>query len=245
MSNKINSVSRIHETILSITGANDQTSVIDVWALTFDIKETDSLKKAALVSEKLVLLLTELKLAEKEIAKSFTSSSYTDHFTKLNNAFSPIYLSANWNSVRQYLSVEVMSSLAIFREALPNEEELISADELNELHARISELENFLENSSLPERVIQLINRHISLIREALSNYKISGVMALIEARRAAYGEFFEVKEVLDPEFNPEEISKLKIIWGAVNKLTDGALKVYGVYEIGKEVLPALEQFLK
>lgn len=245
MSNKINSVSRIHETLLSVTGASTQTSVIDVWAHTFDVKETDTLKKAALVSEKLVLMLDELQLAENEISKTFSNAAYAKLITSLNNAFSPILLSASWNSVQQYLSSDVMSSLAIFREALPNEEELISADELNELHARISELENFLENSSLPERVIQLIKRHIALIREALSNYKISGAKALIAARRAAYGQFFEVNEVLNPDFNPEEISKLKIIWSTVNKLTDSALKAYGLYEIGKEALPALEQFLK
>lgn len=245
MSNKINSVSRIHEALLSITGASNQISAVDVWAQTLDIVETDPLKKAVLVSKKLVLLLNELQVAENDIAKTFSSAAYANLITSLNNAFSPILLSANWNSVQQHLTSDVMSSLAIFREALPNEEELISADELNELHARISELDNFLENSSLPEGVIQLIKRHIALIREALSNYKISGAKALIEARRAAYGQFFEVNEVLDPNFNPEEISKLKLIWSTVNKLTDSALKVYGLYEIGKEALPALEQFLK
>lgn len=245
MDSKINSVSRIHEILLNIAGASSQTSVLDVWAQTFEVNEADGIKKATLVSEKLVLLLNELQLAENEIAKSFSEAAYSRLIVNLNNAFSPMLLSANWNSVHQYLSVDIMSSLAIFREALPNEEQSINIEELNELHARISELENFLENSSLPDRVIQLIKRHIRLIREALSNYKITGAKTLIEARRAAYGEFFEVKEVLQENYNPDEIVKLKTIWSQLNKLTDGALKIYGLYEIGKEALPALEQFLK
>ena len=245
MNNNINSISRIHEILLSIAGTSDQRRVLDVWAQAFDVNETEDIKKAALVSEKLVLLLEELELAKNEIEKKFTKNAYNTMVESLNNAFSPMLLPAGWNSIQHYLSSDVMASLAIYREALPNEEQSINIEELNELHARMSELEIFLESSSLPDRVIQLIKRHIKLIREALSNYKITGAIALIEARRASYGEFFEVKEILQKDYNPEEISKLKAIWSGLNKLTDGALKAYGLYEIGKEALPAFEQFLK
>ena len=154
MNSKINSVSRIHEILLNIAGASPQTSVLDVWAQTFEVNETDGIKKAALVSEKLVLLLNELQLAENEIAKSFSEAAYSRLIANLNNAFSPMLLSANWNSVHQYLSlIHILGN--------PHAVTLVEDIE----SANVAELGPQIEShASFPQRVnagfMQVVNAH-------------------------------------------------------------------------------------
>ncbi|MGZ8269694.1 MAG: hypothetical protein ACXW1T_00780 [Methylophilus sp.] len=243
MNNKINSLSRIHDILLSLDGVLTQSAVVDVWSQAFELTSIEGVKRVSLVSEKLILLLDEVELAENKLALNYPSKTYNSMVGNLNNAFSPMLLGTTWGSVKQYLAPDVMMAIQILRETLPNEEELIKPEELNELHARLSELETFLEKSVLPERVVGLIKRHIKLIREALSNFSITGAKGLVEARRASYGEFFEVKEILQSK-DKHEISELKAIWEMVNKITDGALKVYGLYELSKETVPLLENFI-
>ena len=243
MNNKINSLSRIHDILLDLDGVSTQRAVVDVWVQAFELTSIEGIKRVSLVSEKLILLLDEVELAAAKLSLNYPSETYNSMVENLNNAFSPMLLGATWGSVKQYLVPEVMMAIQILRETLPNEEELIKVEELSELHARLSELEAFLEKSVLPERVIKLIKRHIKLIREALSNFSITGAKGLIEARRASYGEFFEVNEIFQNK-NSSEISELKAIWIMVNKITDGALKVYGLYELSKETVPLLEKFI-
>lgn len=243
MNNKINSLSRIHDILLSLDRVSTQGAVVDVWGQAFELTSIEGVKKASLVSEKLVLLLNEVELAENKLSSTYSSEIYSPMVGSLNNVFSPMLLGASWDSVKQYLTPDIMMAIKILRETLPNEEEIIKPEELNELHARLSELESFLENSDLPERVVGLIKRHIRLIREALSNFSITGAKGLVEARRASYGEFFEVNEIFQNE-NSSEVSELKAIWVMVNRITDGALKVYGLYELSKETVPLLESFI-
>jgi hypothetical protein len=243
MNNKINSLSRINDIVLSLEAVSTKKSVVEGWAQVFELASEEDVKKASLVSEKLVLLLDEVELAKNKLALSYPSNTYELMVRNLNNAFSPVLLGATWPSVTQHLVPEVKMAIQILKETLPNEEDLVNHEELNELHARLSELETFLEKSVLPERVVGLIKRHIKLIREALSNFSITGAKGLVEARRASYGEFFEVKEIFQNEKSPE-VTKLKAIWVMVNKVTDGALKVYGLYELSKESVPLLEAFI-
>ena len=122
-----------------------------------------------------------------------------------------------------------------------SEEELIKQDDLNELYARISELEEFLKNSELPSRLQTLIERHINLIRQALAEYPIAGAKALIEARRSAVGELLELKgQFKDVPKNSAEINKLSELWDNFNTDADTALKVYGLIEIGQKVIELL-----
>lgn len=198
------------------------------------------------VAERLNSLLNELILMKNQLLKSeFEEETYTSEIQQIELALDPIYFNATWNSISQHLTPVTIKSLLIFSQSLPNEETEITSDEINELFARLSELESFLENSKLPDRLIQMIKNHIYLIREALYEYPIAGAKALIEARRAAYGEITEVRDLLKENEDSAEIKKHFEVLKLFRNIADDATRIIGVIEIGKKAVPWLESFLK
>ena len=245
MPKKINSAYRIHKIISSTTNQPPNSPTLGVWATAFDIKESSGTKVGLKVAKRLDSLLNELSLMKCQLLKSdFDEETYTTDIQHIELALDPVYFNSTWNSVTQYLTPVTIKSLLIFSQSLPNEETEITSDEINELFARLSELENFLENSTLPDRLIQLIRNHIYLIREALYEYPIAGAKALIEARRAAYGEIVELKGELKENKSVPEIKKHFRILKHFSNIADGAIRVQGVVEIGKKAVPWLESFL-
>ena len=195
MTNNINSIYRIHALLTKIPPVTQNTQVLEVWVQLFELTESNPNKKAATVAEQLGWLLREVELAKSELKNTGHSANlYESALIHLEQAFSPMLLSNSWNSVQQYLDAQTLQTLAIYSQVVPNEEELIKQDDLNELYARIAELEEFLKTSELPSRLQTLIERHINLIRQALAEYPIAGAKALIEARRSAVGELLELK---------------------------------------------------
>lgn len=187
-------------------------------------------------------MLQELENARLELINTGHSENlYENAIGHLENAFSPMLLPSTWSNVEQYLVPQTLQTLAIYSQVVPNEEELIKDDDLNEIYAHISELEVFLESSELPSRLQSLIERHINLIRQALAEYPIAGAKALIEARRSAIGELVELKGQFEdvPKDSPE-LKKLSELWENVNTVADTSLKVYGLIELGQKVIELL-----
>lgn len=245
MPKKINSAYRIHKILSSTSGQPPNSPTIGVWASAFDITESSGTKVGLKVAQRLGSLLNELTLMKSQLLKSdIEEETYTSDIQQIELAIDPAYFNSTWNSVTQYLTPVTIKSLLIFSQSLPNEETEITSDEINELFARLSELESFLENSTLPDRLIQLIRNHIYLIREALYEYPIAGAKALIEAKRAAYGEITEVKDALKENENTTEIKKHFEVLKHLRNLADRAIRIQGVVEIGKRAKPWLESFL-
>ncbi|MDI1308171.1 MAG: hypothetical protein PSV17_01885 [Methylotenera sp.] len=244
MNNNINSIFRIHALLTKIPSVAQNTQVLEVWAQLFELTESDSNKKAAVVAERLGWLLKEVDLAKSELKNTgHPASLYESVLIHLEHAFSPMLLPSIWSSVQQYLDAQTIQTLAIYSQVVPNEEELIKEYDLNELYARISELEEFLKNSELPIRLQTLIERHINLIRQALAEYPIAGAKALIEARRSAVGELLELKHQFnDVPKKSVELNKLSELWENVNAVADNALKGYGLIEIGQKVIDLLSK---
>ena len=246
MPKKINSAYRIHKILSTTTNQPPNSPTLEVWANAFDVKESSGTKVGLKVALRLDSLLSELTLLKSQLLKSdIEEETYSQDIQHVELAIDPVYFNSTWNSVTQYLTPVTIKSLLIFSQSLPNEESEISSDEINELFARLSELENFLENTTLPDRLIQLIRNHIYLIREALYEYPIAGAKALIEARRAAYGEIIEVKDELKDNKNTSEIKKHFEILKKLGDIADGAIRIDGLIQIGKKAVPWLESLLK
>jgi hypothetical protein len=210
MAKHINSVYRIHALISNIPSPPENTQVVEVWAQLFKLDSLSPNKKASAVTDRLSWVLRELELSYEQLKNTGHSESlYQDAITHLEHAFSPMLLPNQWPNVRQYLTQETLKTLAIYSETLPDEEVLITDDDLNELHTRVAELETFLENSTLPNRLLELIKHHLSLIKQALEEYPIAGAKALIKARQAAFGEIFEAQDIFKENRDCPEIKKL------------------------------------
>jgi hypothetical protein len=232
MPKKINSAFRIHKIISSTTNQQPNSPTLGVWATAFDIKESSGTKIGLKVAQRLGSLLNELNLMKIQLLKyGFEEEIYNTEIQHIELAIDPVYFNSTWNSVTQYLTPTTIKSIQIFSQSLPNEETEISSDEINELFVRLSELESFLENSTLPERLILLIISQISLIRDALYEYPIAGEKALREAIRYAKGEYPEVEDLINENISKQEIQKLGEIWSKVDGLSKKAVQVKDVFE--------------
>ena len=233
MPKKINSAYRLHKIISSTIGQPNTAHALGVWALALAVEELGNPRTGLKVTQRLSSVLNELTLMKNQLQKSdFEEDTYTSEVQHIELAIDPLLLNANWNSVSQYLTPVTIKSLLLFSQSLPNEETEITSDEINELFARLSELESFLENSTLPERLILLIISQISLIREALYEYSIAGEKALREAIRYAKGEYPEVEDLINENKSKQEIQKLGEIWCKVDELSKKAVHVNDVIEL-------------
>jgi hypothetical protein len=245
MAKNLNPASRILRVLEETTSTTDNTQVLEAWANIFFIKEAQPIKRAVAVTQLLQAMHQELELASNGLAKaSFSVSLYESAFSKIENAISPMILPNTWNSARQYLSAEVFTALAFCAEILPDEESQISQEDLIEIQNQVDELRDTLATANLPARLRTLIEHHISLIENALSEYKIVGAKALREAGRAALGEIIEVRAEISESKEEPAIKKLDATWKKVNNVADIALKAEKLAQLGQKAWDAISSIL-
>ncbi len=236
MPNNINSASRLVALLKSIPSHPDNTQTLEVWSNLFEIKEARPHRKAILVGERLSAMHREIELVQEQMRKAnFSESLYATAASHVENALSAMLLPATWNQARQYLTPETFVALSFCGEILPDEESAIEPSELASIAAQVQELEDLLAASTLPARLLVLIEHHIALIRRALAEYPISGAKALREVARTALGEIIELKETVTVNREAPEIGKLGAVWKHVNEAADIALKAEKVAQIGQK----------
>lgn len=242
-----NSASRLYAFLKSLPGHAENTQILSAWASALQIEEPDTSRQARLVSERLAALSKELDLIREGMRHGdFSSHLYTKALAAFDAAFSPMYLSSNWNHVRQQLKPEHMLALQFCAEILPDEEDEIPQADLDEITSLLAELEELAANSDeLPVQLRRLIENQVTEIRIALASYEIAGAKVLREAVRSSYGELVEAKDVIAEHKNSPEISKLAEVWRKVNLAADTALKIDGVVQVGHKAWLFIESVIK
>lgn len=245
MANNINSASRLHALLKKASGNSAQTQILEVWANLFEVAEANPNKKSIAVAERLGSMFREVNLIREQMDKTdFGESLYSSALSKIELALSTMILSGTWNSAQQYLTPETLVALEFCGEILPDEEALISSEELAEIRSRVKDLQESLSSSQLPPRLRTLVEHHIDLILRALAEYPIAGAMALREAARTGLGEFMEVSETVKANRGAPEISMLGAVWDKVNKAADVALKAEKLAQLGQKAWSMLENIL-
>lgn len=245
MPKNINSASRLVSLLRNIPAHPDHTQSLEVWARLFEIAEDNPNRKSIAVTDRLSVMYRELEIVRDEMKKAnYSEDLYKDTFTSLEHAFSAMLLPASWQNVRQHLSPETFKTLAFCGEILPNEESQIEPAEIAAIQELLFELENTLNDSTLPARLRALIIHHIHLIRQAFLEYPISGAKVLKEASRTAHGEIIEIKKTIDSNRDNPEIKKLDAIWKKFNNATNTALKIDRLAELGQKAYDTIGGFL-
>lgn len=245
MAKNINSASRLHSILTQVTGSSPNATALVTWSSVFQINEGGDVKKAMLVSERLRWLHQELDILRSQMLNANISEKlYIAAFNNIEHSISPLLLPTTWNNGVQYLKPENLLALEFCSEILPDEENLIDAETLEEIRAMVQELEVMLETSVLPESLISLIRHHIKLIYCALDQYPIIGATALREAARTALGELVEAREIIKENSQAEEVSKLGSLWGKVNNAADIALKADKLSQLASKTWGVLENIL-
>lgn len=235
---KINSASRLNKILRQTDRISANTNVCKGWRELFSIESTDENQEYIDVTNKLRLLHLEVQHIKKQLLKHNVSADVWDAtLRKAEASISPRLLHAQWNNVRQYLTEDTFVSLSFCSAILEDEESSISEIDFQDLRAMLKELNDLLDNSTLPDSLKALIRNHIELINSAISDYPISGANALRDASKRAIGDIVVYKDILTSNQDLEIVKKYSHVWSKLGKITDTAIKLDSVLTIGSKML--------
>ncbi|OXX66858.1 hypothetical protein, partial [Vibrio sp. V03_P4A6T147] len=225
MARNINSAFRVREILQSVVSKPDQVVGSEVWAEVFDIKEVDSSRKNFRISRCLADLHDEVEQIRVEMLKlGYSADLYDSSLNSCNIAFAVNLIGNSWVSAKQNIKPEVILALGFCSEILPNEEELVDLENLEQLALMASELRSELSNSSLPAYTLHIIEKHLSKIEEAISKYRAIGAKALEDVVHSAYGEVIANDKIFKEAQGSSELHKLSIIWQKTKSVLDGVV---------------------
>lgn len=225
MENKTNSAIRLNK-IIQKAYKNDNKIIADVWKNIFDINESNKHFTEMAVIDCLNNLNDEFELFKVKMKETdFSENLYKNEITQLqNNLIVPTGINGDWQPRKQQITDVQFKILDFCSEILPNDEISINNEEIEELKKLLDELEDFIENNSLPADLNNIIKKHISKIKTALYSYNIKGANVFDEVLQSAYGEIIKNPDLFKTKSNEEVRSKLSKIWS----------KVQTVYKTGK-----------
>lgn len=245
MPKKLNSASRLLHIFEQANSLPDAIQTLEAWTKLLSIDEGNPHKRVLIVGDQIQAMYRELDLIAAGMESAdFSKTLYENVIDKVRHAISPMSFPGTWNQTKQYFGPDVLTSFAYCSEILPDEEALISDEDINEIRAKLADLKASLEDATIPHRLRKLIEHHIELINTALIEYPISGAKAFREAGRTAIGEIIEAREAIAPARATPAVSKLNATWEKINKAADIALKTEKIAQLGQRAWEVIGNML-
>lgn len=237
-----NSASRLHGLFASLQGQTAQTQVLSCWIQTFAVPESTPKRQAIEVARRLDSVNRELDLVRGGMSQAtYSPSLYEGALSAFEEAASPMLLPHTWNSVQQYLTPQNLLALEFCSEILPDEESVISPEQLTEILGLVADLRVAAQSDTTPNNLRALLLHHVELIERAVAAYPITGVKALREAAQSGLGELVEAKGEVAVHSKSEEVSKLAKTWKKVGEVADGAIKADKFIQVGHKAWNLIE----
>jgi len=244
MENKTNSAIRLNK-IIQNAYKNDNKIIVDVWKNIFDIKESNKHNLEMAIIKCLNNLNDEFELFKQNMSKtSFSENLYKNEITRLqNNLIVPTGINGDWQPRKQQITDVQFKILDFCSEILLNDEMPINDEEIEELKKLLEELEDFIENNSLPTDLNNIIKNHISKIKTALYSYNIKGANVFDEVLQSAYGEIIKNPDLFKTKSNEEVKNKLAKLWSKTQTIYKTAKSIEQVTIDFNNVTNALNLF--
>lgn len=125
MQNHSNAGARLYSILEKGSSLPDNMAVLKAWALLFDIHEPFGVELSVDVAERLVGLNQDLKRLQNLGNASDRPQAILRH---IEQALSPVYLSSNWEVVKQFLPPDDLKVFRQWAEALPKAETAIEGE---------------------------------------------------------------------------------------------------------------------
>ncbi|OHE10005.1 MAG: hypothetical protein A2513_07855 [Sulfurimonas sp. RIFOXYD12_FULL_33_39] len=231
MENKTNSAIRLNKIVHSAYN-NDSKIIVDVWKSIFNIDEPNKHSTEVAVMECLNNLNDEFELFKQKMDKTgFSKKLYESEIKQLQNHLIVLTgINGDWQSRKQKITDVQFKILDFCSEILPNDEIPINDEEIEELKKLLDELEDFIENNSLPTDLNSIIKKHILKIKTALYSYNIKGANVFDEVLQSAYGEVIKNHDLFANKLNTEIKNKLSKVWIRVQTVYKTAKNAEQVY---------------
>ncbi len=220
--------------------------IVEVWRSIFNIDEPNKHSTEMAVIECLNNLNDEFELFKQKMSEtSFSENLYKNEITQLQNLLiAPTGINGDWKSRQQNITNVQFKVLDFCSEILPTDEIPINDEEIEELKRLLDELEDFIENNSLPMDLNNIIKKHIAKIKTALYSYNIKGASVFDEVLDSARGEIIKNHNLFTDKSNEEVKSKLAKVWSKVQTVYKTAKNAEQVYIDFNNVANALQNLL-
>ena len=181
------------------------------------------------VTEKLLLLSKELDRAFKQTKENVNLSSelYESAFSAVEKIIDPKNLYLSWaQTTKQLLTKETLDRLQMCYELLPNEEELISEEDIEALLNEIDEFESSIHEASYSDELKLFVTQQLKALKDALRDYLIVGLRAFKDGYWEAHTSILKNQESLrgaTPKEKKTLLAKIGTFWDRINLMADKA----------------------
>jgi hypothetical protein len=217
VTDKSNPAYRVLSLLTAAKQQPDDIPAIAAWANTLGVSKADLLDDRFHTVEMLHLLTRQITLAKNQmhLIGQFSEDTYAFAFDHAQQTINVAGLSAHWNSYKQYITPEVLTTLKWCSQATPADPIQVQDEELDTLEQELAEFKSRVEKQTTNEELRSFVLEHIALIEKAFLEYRIVGVRAF---QRAA-GELLTSLEdphnqdVFERNRDKPEVQQVVSIW--------------------------------
>lgn len=195
----MNTALRLIPLLNHFSTTNPKQSMLKAWQAYFGGEGVCDADEVVALS---ALVIKEIKSLESVLSRmGVPHPAYGNAFHVLKAAWSPTQLSAGWASFQDGATrAGVMSVLHWAAWAIQEKNDIeIDDNLLNALIDKIETQEDILRNDEIPTVLREMLQRHVSELREAVKFYKICGIQAVADTVRKQMGEMATTpKEIIN-----------------------------------------------
>jgi hypothetical protein len=222
-----NPAGRLHKVLSQAKNNPDNIKVREVWSKVLELEKDDVTITKAVVE--LYSLSNEIQSLIK-MNNQLNHELYLKSFNSINQAFFPLNLNTNWNTVKAHLTDEALTRLQFCAELLSSfyAEDTLSEEDLKQIIEKTEALFEAVYSSNLPDTLRLSLLEEVERLRNAISMYKIKGAKGLKEAMQGTIGAVVVNQDNLKStsEDNPNVLIKLGELIDKLDSFTARALKL-------------------
>jgi hypothetical protein len=210
-----------------------------VWSAALELPTAEGLDKQELVNGALVVVQTETRIMLEQLRalQTIDSAAFEKIVAEIRNLLSAVYLGHQWSAVKAQISDSILMALPLFAGLLPDQENEISKEELNDLEKYLLDLEQMLRDTDIPTELSTIFRLQISAIRQALIFYAVTGKKAIEAATTSSIGELLMRKNDFQQVETTPFWKRYAEFWPKICAVVDGADKVEKVAKITERVI--------
>ena len=201
-------------------------SALQAWTNVFRLPQVEHHRQWISVTNKLGLILNELDHLELQMTATILSNqAYREPLMLIRQQLDPSGLANNAGHYSSFVGDYTLTILIACRDVLPSDGQPVNPDDLDTLTTLLVELTQNIDRSDLPSPIKDLVQKHIQIIHNAISDYRVRGTTAFVTGSLLAMQLAIENQDLIeqhkaDPEVL-QAMSSIQDVWRWVDNHVD------------------------
>jgi|CXWL01.1.fsa_nt_gi hypothetical protein len=214
---KSNVARRIEAVINGAVNVGGEPNVAEAWVQVLGLEAIEVSSRDRAVARRLAFLQEQVHALRAELAaRGVDSETYTRQLDSVDQAFALRILGRQWGDVRNQLTPEVRSVVAVLRELLPDETP--STEDLENLSTLLDELDDWIRESELPDTVKRFLHAQLDFIRSAIDEFAYRGAPAFQDASERAARAWVQNSQDIAPYATTPQVLAVRKLWPTIAK---------------------------